>query len=125
MNNKMVITRRAVCLAVATFALGSAPAAVAAGSTVYACVNNLSGQVQIVSAGATCANNSSLISWNVVGPTGPQGPAGATGASGPQGPAGPAGAIGATGPQGAPGPQGVTGAQGPAGASGTVALRFG
>lgn len=137
MNTQLATSRRALCLAVATIALGSAPAAVAAGSTIYACVNKSSGQTQIVPAGATCNNNSSLVSWNVVGPMGPQGgqgpvgpigpqgPAGPAGAVGPQGPAGSTGAAGATGPQGAPGPQGVTGAQGPAGTSGTVAIRFG
>jgi hypothetical protein len=59
-----------------------------ASNTIYACVNNSSGQVSIVSAGTVCPNNSTPKSWNIVGPTGATGPAGPTGATGPAGPAG-------------------------------------
>ena len=71
-----------------------------AGNTIYACVNNSSGQVSIVAASTGCPQNSTQKSWNVIGPTGATGPAGPTGATGP------AGSAGATGPAG---PAGVSG----------------
>ena len=104
----------------------------AQGNTVYACVNNSSGEVKIVTSTTVCKNNETLKTWNVVGPTGaigPQGSAGTTGAIGPQGPAGttgaigpqgPAGTTGAIGPQGPAGATGAIGPQGPAGATGAI-----
>ena len=75
---------------------------------IFACVNNNSGAIRIVTQGAACRTPESLVTWNVVGPQGPPGPAGPAGAlgpSGPQGPAGPASAQGSAGPQGPAGPQ--------------------
>ncbi len=100
----------------------------------YACVNNSTGAITIVSSTTTCASGSHKIQWNQTGPAGPRGVTGATGKTGATGPAGakgatgPAGATGATGAAGATGatgaagpqgPQGMTGAQGPAGPSTT------
>ena len=117
-----------------------------ADNTIYACVNNASGQttdricgrylpIELIarfvergrSNGSAREPRSSGPNWPArpAGPAGATGPQGPAGAMGPQGPAGATGATGATGPQGAPGPQGVKGAQGPAGISGTVAIRFG
>src|SRR5437763_10679061 len=59
---------------------------------VYACVNNSSGTIHIISASQTCSTNEQMVSWNQ------QGLAGATGATG---------VTGATGPRGATGPKGV------------------
>lgn len=78
----------------------------ASATTYYACVNNTSGAIDIVSASTTCKSGTHKISWNQTGPAGPAGPKGATG------PAGPKGATGATGLQGLQGPAGP---QGPAG----------
>src|SRR5712692_343113 len=61
---------------------------------IHSCVNNLSGELKIVSPNATCPSNSTPLDWNITGPQGPTGP------TGPQGPAGPAGATGPTGPAG-------------------------
>ncbi len=52
---------------------------------IYACVNNSSGTIKIVSATASCASNEILLVWNGEGS---QGPTGATGPTGPTGPAG-------------------------------------
>ena len=84
-------------------------------NTVYACVNNSSGEVKIVAADTVCKNNATLQSWNIVGPDGAPGDTGPQGATGPQGDTGPQGATGATG---ATGPKGDTGATGPQGADG-------
>ncbi len=58
--------------------------------TYYACVNNSSGAMKIVSASANCHKNEYKIEWNNVGPTGAQGPQGPEGPQGAQGPVGPA-----------------------------------
>ncbi|SRR5712692_10009606 len=79
---------------------------------IHSCVNNLSGELKIVSPNATCPSNSTPLDWNITGPQGPTGP------TGPQGPAGPAGATGPTGPAGPAGPAGATGPTGPAGPTG-------
>lgn len=77
-----------------------------------------------------CPGNTTLISWNELGPPGPQGlqgeqgvqgeqgDPGATGATGPQGVQGPAGPEGPQGDQGEKGDTGDTGATGPAGPQG-------
>jgi hypothetical protein len=75
-------------------------------TTIYACVNNNSGNIKIVSASTTCGGNSTKISWNT---TGPPGPAGATGPQGPQGNPGAPGQSGSPGPQGQTGPPGFGG----------------
>lgn len=80
--------------------------------TYYACVNNSSGTIHMVSATDTCPTGSQPISWNQLGPAGPQGPAGPAGA---QGAAGANGQPGPQGPAGPTGPQGLAGPQGPAG----------
>jgi hypothetical protein len=76
--------------------------------TLRACVNNRSGAVRMVPAGAVCRRTESLVSW---ASSGPAGPAGLQGPAGPQGPDGPAGAKG---------PKGDTGAQGSSGNSGAL-----
>jgi Collagen triple helix repeat (20 copies) len=100
--------------------------ATAATVTYYACINNSTGAVRIVSQSTVCNTGEHKIQWDQTGPQGPkgatgatgaQGPKGATGATGPQGPQGATGAKGATGATGAQGPQGLQGPQGPAGFS--------
>ena len=88
---------------------------------IYACVNNSSGTIKIVSAASQCSNNEIQLVWNgegVAGPTGPTGPTGATGATGATGPTGPSGANGVAGPTGATGVAGPTGPSGASGATG-------
>lgn len=64
----------------------SASAASPQSSTIYyACVNNTSGALTIVSKTTQCPTGTHKIQWNQQGPIGPQGP---QGAQGPQGPAG-------------------------------------
>lgn len=64
----------------------AAPARVAqSADTIFACVNNSSGELKIVAAGATCHNHQTLISWGIVGPPGPAGPPGPPGATGAPG----------------------------------------
>jgi hypothetical protein len=55
---------------------------------IYACVNNSSGTIKIVSATTSCANNEILLVWNGEGTQGPAGPTGPTGPTGATGPAG-------------------------------------
>ena len=82
-------------------------------ATVYfACVNNSSGTIHMVSQPGACSLNEILVSWNQTGPQGLTGPTGPAGPMGPVGPQGPKGDAGATGAQG---PRGDTGAAGPAG----------
>jgi hypothetical protein len=64
---------------------------------IYACVNNSSGTIKIVSPLAVCSGNDIPLTWNAVGLEGPEGP------QGPQGEPGPEGPQGDTGPQGPPG----------------------
>ena len=145
-------SRLAVAITIAAAIIGTSTVGLAtAVSTgmIYACVNNSSGTIKIVSATTTCANNEIQVVWNAegvtgaTGPTGPIGPTGATGAvgatgatgavgatgpegpigpTGPQGPIGPTGATGATGAIGPSGAKGDTGAQGPTGPAGASAL---
>ena len=82
---------------------------------IYACVNNSSGTIKVVSATSTCANNEIMLVWNGEGAQGP---------AGPTGPTGPTGATGPTGPTGATGPTGPTGATGPTGPAGTFSGTF-
>jgi hypothetical protein len=78
----------------------------------YACVNNSSGTIKMVSATATCSSNEMRVEWNQLGPQGPQGSAGLPGPQGEQGATGPQGPAGPQGPQGDVGPQGATGPAG-------------
>ena len=70
-------------------------AAATTAGVIYACVNNSSGTIHVVSATTACANNEVALSWNT------EGPQGATGPTGPTGPTGLTGPTGATGPSGA------------------------
>lgn len=124
----MVFTLVAAIVGVSTVGLAGAITT----GLIYACVNNSSGTIKIVSATTACANNEIQVVWNAEGivgatgptgpegPTGPIGPTGPTGALGPTGPIGPTGAIGPTGPMGATGPVGPTGPQGATGATGAT-----
>jgi len=77
-------------------------------AVIYACVNNGSGTIRIVSAVTPCAGNDIPLTWNAVGAEGPEGPQGPQGEPGPQGP---------QGPKGEPGPQGPPGVGGGAAAA--------
>ena len=46
------------------------------GNTIYACVNNSSGEIKIVGSSDDCKKNETSSSWNIVGPQGPPGPQG-------------------------------------------------
>jgi Collagen triple helix repeat (20 copies) len=101
-------TRIIACALAATGVLFISSQAVAqAPGQIFACVNNSSGTIHIVAQNASCANNESLLTWNVVGSQGPAGPAGAPGPVGATGPQGPAGATGPAGPAGPTGPAGA------------------
>ena len=63
-------------------------------AVIYACVNNSSGTIKIVSPLAVCAGNDIPLIWNAVGLEGPEGPEGPQGEPGPQGPQGPPGPAG-------------------------------
>jgi hypothetical protein len=90
--------------------------AAAAASISYAAIPSLNGTISAcmdakgglkvidVDNGATCAANSTPLTWNQRGPQGVAGPQGVQGAPGPQGPKGDTGAQGVQGPQGIPGP---------------------
>jgi hypothetical protein len=60
----------------------------------YACVNNSSGTIHMITATGTCASSEQEIIWNNIGPQGPQGPQGDAGPQGIQGSPGPAGENG-------------------------------
>lgn len=93
---KIIVTACLLVVALSTGVLASSPQT----STIYyACVNNTTGAITIVSQNTTCKTGYHKIQWNQLGPTGPVGPQGPKGATGPQGP------QGATGPQG---PSGVS-----------------
>lgn len=133
-------SRLAMAIMVAAAIIGTSTVGLATAVTtglIYACVNNGSGTIKVVSATTTCATNEIQLVWNAegvtgpAGPTGPTGPTGATGATGaqgptgatgPQGPIGPIGATGATGARGATGATGPTGATGETGPTGTPIL---
>lgn len=68
--------------------------------TYYACVNNQTGAIIIVSSSTNCQTGYHKIHWNQQGPQGAQGPQGPTGPAGPQGPQGVQGAQGPQGPAG-------------------------
>jgi hypothetical protein len=90
---RILRSRLFIAVAAATIGLGVAGGVVAAqttsSSTVYfACVNNSSGTIHVVSSTGQCSNNEVSINWNQQGPAGPQG------LTGPQGPAGPSGGFG-------------------------------
>ena len=65
---------------------------------IHACVNNGSGQVQIVGPDDACRRNWTATDWNITGPQGPQGEQGELGPEGPQGEQGERGPEGGQGP---------------------------
>lgn len=73
-------------IALAAAAGGVAVAAPGDGGTIYACTNNLRGNLRVVDQGVACAADETLLSWNQQGPVGPAGSAGPPGERGPQGP---------------------------------------
>jgi hypothetical protein len=78
---------------------GFAQAEPEAAGTIYACVNNRTGDVRIPNpfnggGQQRCNKGERWVVWNVQGPRGPQGLRGAPGPRGPAGPAGPAGLTG-------------------------------
>ncbi len=113
-------------VASAAFAASVALPMSANAQTYYACQDNKSGAVRIVSSTTACSKFESGISWNregapgPAGPPGPGGPAGPAGPTGAFGPMGPTGAAGPNGPIGPPGATGATGAAGPAGPAGAT-----
>jgi hypothetical protein len=80
---------------------------------IYACVNDSSGTIKIVSATDTCHNHETALNWNQQGPKGDQGIQGIQGLKGDQGIQG---IQGIQGDQGVQGIQGVKGDTGPAAA---------
>jgi hypothetical protein len=95
LSSKLVVVVVLAAAVVGTTTVGFAGAITT--GLIYACVNNSSGTIKIVSATTNCANNEILLVWNGEGS---QGPTGATGPEGPTGPTGAAGPTGATGPAG-------------------------
>jgi sulfatase-modifying factor enzyme 1/collagen triple helix repeat protein len=75
-------------------------------NVIYACVNQVTGVLRIVSDTAACLPTENSISWNGMGPQGSQGPQGPTGPQGPQGDKGDTGLPGPVGPAGPMGPAG-------------------
>ena len=102
------------------------PPQTANAQVIYACKNNFTGALRVVTQGAQCPRNWSHLDWNAAGPSGPQGIPGPQGEAGLQGPAGAPGAAGERGPigmQGAQGERGEPGSPGPAGPAGPSNLR--
>jgi len=112
-----------MAITIAAAIIGSSTVGLATAVTtglIYACVNNGSGTIKVVSATTACAANELQLEWNAQGVAGPPGP---TGPTGPSGPTGPTGATGATGETGPTGPMGATGPIGPTGATGATGAR--
>jgi collagen triple helix repeat protein len=99
----VVVSTIVVTLLLTLGALAQASAGTPATVTYYACVNNSTGAITIVSATTTCKAGFHKIQWNQIGPQGPKGATGATGAKGATGATGATGAQGPAGPQGPPG----------------------
>lgn len=79
---------------IAALAFAAGAAAIVRAETsgiIYACVNNGSGTIHIISATGTCSSNEMRLTWNQQGPAGPAGP------QGPAGPPGPPGGGGGSG----------------------------
>ena len=113
---KSILARPALVIGLALALVGGSAmtfAAAASTGVIYACVNNSSGTIHVVSSADTCSTNEVALAWNQQGPKGDAGPQGLKGDTGPQGPkgeAGPQGLKGDTGPQGPTGPTGNGGA---------------
>lgn len=87
--NRRILFVGAVAAFVAV--LGANLASAQGGAAYYACVNNSSGTLKMVSADVQCEKNWTKIDWDKSGPPGPAGPQGEPGPQGPEGPNGPAG----------------------------------
>src|SRR5437879_2910870 len=113
---KSILARPALVIGLALALVGGSAmtfAAAASTGVIYACVNNSSGTIHVVSSADACSTNEVALAWNQQGPKGDAGPQGLKGDTGPQGPkgdAGPQGLKGDTGPQGPTGPAGNGGA---------------
>src|SRR6266581_4611264 len=86
---KSILTRPALVIGLALALVGGSAmtfAAAASTGVIYACVNNSSGTIHVVSSADTCSTNEVALAWNQQGPKGD---------TGPQGPSGPAGMGGA------------------------------
>lgn len=92
------------------FSLGMVKAQTGPSNTIIACVLQHD-QSYHTSRNGKCGVNETMVSWNIVGPTGPIGPTGQTG---------PVGSTGNTGPTGLTGPQGSTGSTGLTGSTGST-----
>ena len=104
---KSIVARPALVIGLALALVGGSAitfAAAASTGVIYACVNNSSGTIHVVSSADTCSANEVALAWNQQGPKGDAGPQGPKGDTGPQGP------KGDTGPQGPTGPAGMGGA---------------
>ncbi|MFZ3333567.1 MAG: collagen-like protein [Candidatus Acidiferrales bacterium] len=84
----MKIKKLMLCISGCVMLLSLGAVAQAATVTYYACVNNSTGDITIVSSTTTCATSAHKIQWNQEGPAGATGAKGATGATGPAGPPG-------------------------------------
>ena len=81
MNRKQTVIAVLVT-ALFVFAIGATWVVATDGNVEYfACVNNSSGTIHLVSEGESCNYNEQLINWNQAGPQGPQGPQGPAGQS--------------------------------------------
>ena len=95
---KSILARPALVIGLALALVGGSAmtfAAAASTGVIYACVNNSSGTIHVVSSADTCSTNEVALAWNQQGPKGDTGPQGPKGDTGPQGPTGPAGMGGA------------------------------
>ena len=95
---KSILARPALVIGLALALIGGGAitfAAAASTGVIYACVNNSSGTIHVVSSADTCSTNEVALAWNQQGPKGDTGPQGPKGDTGPQGPSGPAGMGGA------------------------------
>src|SRR2546423_6224066 len=83
-----VRSRPAMVITLAAAIVGTSAVGLAGAITtglIYACVNNSSGTIHIVTPTTICATNEVALSWKTEGATGATGPAGPTGATGPSG----------------------------------------
>ena len=95
---KSILARPALVIGLALALVGGSAmtfAAAASTGVIYACVNNSSGTIHVVSSADTCSTNEVALAWNQQGSKGDAGPQGVKGDTGPQGPTGPAGIGGA------------------------------
>lgn len=92
-----------MCVVVAGLLLSGGSASAQTG-IITGCLNP-AGQIRMLTtAGDTCKDGESQLTWSVQGPQGPQGPQGLPGSQGPQGVQGPTGPVGPAGPAGSGSP---------------------